>query len=815
MPPTKSMQITQTAPPIPCFRTDSKMQMSGRTAYRLHRVFLWLAAAAVVLASVLAQVEPADAALPPNLSPANENNKPPADLPVVAATPEEIRADLTGKLDEVQALRDRLNNGATDTKAPEGIKPEEVGEQRRLIESLIFFYREGLNSLAATESEQETLKLTEARAQAWTGFPDPPPYSMLMLYALEEEADALRGKQAVLESSLVSWQGDSAVLQAEISHAQVAARVASENVERDTSPEGGPRAVWQHDFAELRIRAAERNFWFRQIQIGLVNARLAVALAELALLDKQIALARQHAVLSAADMDKVREGLSAATQKLEQDQQKAVSEHTRWTKEQEAAARNLLAARAELKKVAVAGEPLQMETLEAQLRTADAWVAATSQETEALGTLAVFNNNIGGFWNYQYTLQNSPDPALRQNALNQLERDVARLQQWGSYSQDNLRLAVSDEQNQQAKLDSVSADSAQYRYEAQTLEAYRLKRQTAERIRLLADRTEHMLARWLEDYRHTAADRPVAERIKESLQDASNRVDQLFRFELFTVDDEVDLEGKKVNITRGVTLGKLLTSLVVFAAGFWLAKWLSRRFQRMLVEQFAIDEAQSNVLRRWVFMCLSLILLVIVLALARIPLAAFAFLGGALAIGVGFGTQTMLKNLISGVMILVERKIQISDIVEVDGIVGTVTEIDIRSSTVRGFDGVETMIPNSTFLENKVTNWTYTNLKIRRSVRVGIAYGSPVREVVQLLLECAGRHGQVLADPKPFVWLEDFGDNALVFGLYFWLEMGPKVSSLQVMSDLRCMMIDALDKAGIAIPFPQRDIHLAASYRHP
>ena len=106
-----------------------------------------------------------------------------------------------------------------------------------------------------------------------------------------------------------------------------------------------------------------------------------------------------------------------------------------------------------------------------------------------------------------------------------------------------------------------------------------------------------------------------------------------------------------------------------------------------------------------------------------------------------------------------------------------------------------------------MTNWTYTNPNIRRSVRVGVAYGSPVREVIHLLLECANLHGQVLDNPKPFVWLEDFGENALVFGLYFWMELGPKVSSLQVMSDLRCMIIEALGKAGIAIPFPQRDIH--------
>ena len=760
----------------------------------------------VLLASMFVNPEPLSAALVPNLFSANDTNKPLANIPAVA-TPEENLSDLKGKLDGLETLRDRLDKETNDTKAPEGVKPEEVSEQRRLIESLIFFYQEGLNSLTAKETEQENLKVTQAQSGKWTGFSSPPPYSMLMLYGLQEESEALRGKQAVLESSLAGGQGDSASLQKEVTRAQVASGLASENVGRDASSDGSASAAWRREFAELRVRTAERNVWFREIQTGLVNAKLAGVRAKLALLDKQIALARQHAVLSESDMGKIREGLKTSTRNIEQDQQKAVSENIRWTKEREAVTRDLMAARAVLQKGTATGDPVQMATLEAQSNAADAWVAVTRQETETLGTLSVFNNNIEGFWNYQYTLQNSPDPKLRQDALNQLVREAARLQQWGAYSQDNLSLAVSEEQNQQAKLNSISIDSPIRRYETQTLDAYRLNRQIAERIRLLADRTGQMLDRWLQDYHQASANRPVAERFHDGIRDAANILLQVFSFELFTVDDEVDLEGKKLNITRGVTLGKSLKSLTVFVIGFWIAKKLARRFQRMLVEHFAIDEAQSNVLRRWVLMGLSSILLVIVLSLARIPMTAFAFLGGALAIGVGFGTQTMLKNLISGVMILVERKIQIGDIVEVDGILGTVTEIDIRSSTVRGFDGVETMIPNSTFLENKVTNWTYTNLKIRRSVRVGVAYGSPTREVIQLLLDCAQRHGQVLDDPKPYVWLEDFGDNSLVFGLYFWLEMGPKVSSLQMMSDLRLMMIDALGKAGIAIPFPQRDIH--------
>jgi small-conductance mechanosensitive channel len=158
-----------------------------------------------------------------------------------------------------------------------------------------------------------------------------------------------------------------------------------------------------------------------------------------------------------------------------------------------------------------------------------------------------------------------------------------------------------------------------------------------------------------------------------------------------------------------------------------------------------------------------------------------------------------------------ERQVQVGDIVDVDGVTGTVTEVNLRSSTVLGFDGVEAMIPNSSLLENKVTNWTHTDNRVRRVVKIGVAYGSPVRQVADLLLDCMQRHGQVLKDPEPRVLFDDFGDSALVFAMHFWLEIKSGVSSLVVMSDLRFMVHRALEEAGIAIPFPQRDVHLDAA----
>jgi hypothetical protein len=135
----------------------------------------------------------------------------------------------------------------------------------------------------------------------------------------------------------------------------------------------------------------------------------------------------------------------------------------------------------------------------------------------------------------------------------------------------------------------------------------------------------------------------------------------------------------------------------------------------------------ASVIRRWAMISLAVLLIIFILNLARIPLTVFAFLGGALAIGIGFGTQTIIKNVISGIIILFERKIRVGDIIALGGMTGHVVAVDLRASTVRGFDGVEALVPNSSFLENQVVNWTYSNPRIRREVRIGVAYGSPVR----------------------------------------------------------------------------------------
>jgi len=205
------------------------------------------------------------------------------------------------------------------------------------------------------------------------------------------------------------------------------------------------------------------------------------------------------------------------------------------------------------------------------------------------------------------------------------------------------------------------------------------------------------------------------------------------------------------------------------------------------------------------------VLVVAVLMWVNIPLSVFAFLGGAIAIGVGFGMQNLLKNLISGLMLLFEQPFKPGDIVQVGSIRGVITEIGIRSSIIRDANGIDTLIPNSVFVEENVTNWMYENRRVRFSIRLGVAYGTPARDMVAILEDCVRRHGLLLKEPAPLVLFEDFGADALQFAVYYWVEIGPTTNPNEIASDLRFIIEKEMSERGIVIAYPQRDVHLDAA----
>lgn len=201
-----------------------------------------------------------------------------------------------------------------------------------------------------------------------------------------------------------------------------------------------------------------------------------------------------------------------------------------------------------------------------------------------------------------------------------------------------------------------------------------------------------------------------------------------------------------------------------------------------------------------------------VLHMVKIPLTFFTVIGGALAIGVGFGSQNIVNNFLSGLILLIERPVKISDIVEVENIQGTVEWVGARSTRIRTFDNLRLVVPNSTLLQNKVINWSLSDDIVRREIVVGIAYGSPVKKAQNLIQQAVSEHKLVEKKPQPIVLFNDFGDNALIFRILLWIKMSRVGMShqniLQVESDIRFHIDEQFRKNNIVIAFPQQDTHL-------
>ncbi len=282
------------------------------------------------------------------------------------------------------------------------------------------------------------------------------------------------------------------------------------------------------------------------------------------------------------------------------------------------------------------------------------------------------------------------------------------------------------------------------------------------------------------------------------LDTVAGRLQALWDAELYLAEETEVIDGKKISTYRAVTLGKLARLALILTVGWLLLRFLSRRMKALLARKPRISPDIAELGGKWIFGIGLVLLLIYGLNTVRIPFTIFAFLGGALAIGVGFGTQTMLKNFISGLILIFERPFRVGDQVEVDGVIGRIRSIGLRASVIDHGNGIDTLIPNSNLLENQVTNWTFSNTLLRHSVLIAVEHGSPTREVARCLLAVAAEHGLVLDSPEPEVRFEDIGEKALLFRLIYWFDL-KRVSRDSLSSDLRFMTSKALAEAGITL----------------
>jgi len=183
--------------------------------------------------------------------------------------------------------------------------------------------------------------------------------------------------------------------------------------------------------------------------------------------------------------------------------------------------------------------------------------------------------------------------------------------------------------------------------------------------------------------------------------------------------------------------------------------------------------------------------------------------GAALFVGIGLGLQNIFNDILSGFILLFEGVIKKGHILEVNGMVCQVEQMDIRTSKIRTRDGIMIVVPNSKLTSQDIINWSHSNKVTRFKITVGVAYGSDTQLVKQVLLDCAKKHPDVMPDHPLHVRFEDFGDSALVFELYFWAIKTWEIEFIK--SDLRFAIDQEFRNRNITIPFPQRDVHIKNS----
>ena len=252
-----------------------------------------------------------------------------------------------------------------------------------------------------------------------------------------------------------------------------------------------------------------------------------------------------------------------------------------------------------------------------------------------------------------------------------------------------------------------------------------------------------------------------------------------------------------------ISVKAIIVALLAIIISSFLLKLMRRIITRKLPDN---DKAKFISVFSYLKWVVYLIIFLIAMHNAGVNVTAIFAASAALLIGVGLALQTLFQDIISGVFILIDQSVHVGDIIELEGKIGRVEEINLRTTRAVTIDNKVLVIPNHLYLSNSLYNWTENGIETREGVDVGVAYGSDVKLVEKLLLEAAKNNTSVLENPPPIVLFTNFGDSALEFRVAFTIRNSFQVRFVQ--SDIRFEIDRLFRENNIEIPFPQRDIHI-------
>ena len=266
-----------------------------------------------------------------------------------------------------------------------------------------------------------------------------------------------------------------------------------------------------------------------------------------------------------------------------------------------------------------------------------------------------------------------------------------------------------------------------------------------------------------------------------------------------------DFLSLHLDITEDISISIL--DLIIVSFAIFVTAIVLRIAFRVITRRLPYeDKSKFKVIFGYFKWLIYVIIFLITLNSVGVNVTALFAASAALLIGIGLALQTLFQDIISGVFILIDQTVHVGDIIEIDGRVGKVEEIKLRTTRAVTIDNKVMVIPNHLYLTNLLYNWTQNGSVTRETVDVGVAYGSDVELVKKVLIQAANTHKDVLKKPEPTVLFNNFGDSALDFKLVFTLRDSFK--AIFVKSDIRFTIDKLFREHRISIPFPQRDVHI-------
>ena len=253
----------------------------------------------------------------------------------------------------------------------------------------------------------------------------------------------------------------------------------------------------------------------------------------------------------------------------------------------------------------------------------------------------------------------------------------------------------------------------------------------------------------------------------------------------------------------------IIKGMMALAVLLWLAQFASRKIEQRVSKLPNMTPSVQVLLIKLFKIFVITIAIVAAMNSVGINLTGLAVFSGAVGVGIGFGLQKIVANLISGLLILADKSIKPGDVIEVAGTYGWVNTLGGRYASVITRDGVEHLIPNEELINQRVSNWTFSDTEIRIKLPIGVAYDSDLPHAIETCIKTAQAEGRILTSPEPTCLVKGFGDSAIDLELRIWIR-DPHNGIANIKSSVYVRIWQAFKEEGIEIPFPQRVVHLAA-----